>query len=190
MLNNRTRFSLALTLLIGLFLINTSYTDADLFAQRTVNQNRFSMSTLSFLSRNTATNQDQSRLFDINGIVPGGFAVDSFRIKNDGKLNFNYRLKGSMVGGDNLFCQSLQLVLIRDKNQVQSSLVDLVYDSSIGTNESQDWVVYVKFDNHDLVLRNKICQFDLVLRSWRNDPNSTGGIFAQKQLSSFISSTI
>ena len=174
--------------MFGILLRSTSFTSADLFADRNVQNNRFSITTLAFNDLNTANNYPIIRLFDITGLVPGGFAVNSFRIKKTGQLNFKYNIFTEVISGDPSFCQSLEIQLMQNsifKNQ--SGLTDFQYQSTIDTNIPQDWVIFLRLNQNNPPLRQQNCQFNLVITTQdKNKPN--GGLFARKTLLNSVTS--
>ena len=86
MLSLRIQSVFFIMLFLALFLLNTGHTDADLFAERIVNNNHFSATTLSFSQRHTANNSYIDQLFRTINIQPEGFDLGAVRIKKDGKL--------------------------------------------------------------------------------------------------------
>lgn len=189
MLNSRTKTILISLIILGIFLRNTGYTDADLFAQRVVKNNLFSFTTLSFTALNTANNNHLSRLLDVSGLVPYGFSVTSYRLKKDGNLSFKYHLKANFIGSDNLLCNSLTVKLMQDGNiKYQGHLKDLSYDSSLISTDQQDWVIFLGLDDNNSNLKNKVCLFELNFRTWRQNISETTGIFAQQKIPGTISS--
>lgn len=189
MLPTRTRIVLVVVLLLGLFLRATSYTSADLFAERVVERNLFSMTTLSFGQLNTANNDPVSRLFEVSRIVPSGFAVDSVRIKKVGLLNFKYRLKTELRGESTALCHSLQLKLVENNTiRATGNAVDFSYESAINSNAPEDMVFYVGLDDSNPDLRNKVCEFNLVFATYRDGESGRGGIWAETKLSNYVSS--
>jgi len=173
------------------FLANTNYTDADIFAERIVKKSKFSMSTLSFSQRHTANNTNISGLFSIYGILPDGFDVKAVRIKKDGQLYFKYRIKFIKTGGDDSFCNALNVRLWnRYTEKYQGRLVDFAVDSTISSNNSDDWIIFLSLDTDDKTLVNKSCDFNIDFRSWRNQPDETSGIFSHTVLGNNVTSGV
>ena len=178
-----------IVLFTSLFLIYTDRTDADLVAERTVKSNHLTATTLSFSQRHTANNSYISMLFKTIGIQPGGFDLGAVRIKKDGKLNFQYRLKVVKLGGDDGLCQALNVqVMQKSSFKFQGRLLDLVIDSNVDNNNPQDWIFFISLDNNDGNLRSKNCEFNFNFKTWRNEPDERKGFYAERVLTNNISS--
>jgi hypothetical protein len=176
-------------LVLALFLLNTSRTDADLFAERIVRSNHFSATTLSFSQRHTANNSYINQLFRTINIQPEGFDLGAVRIKKDGKLNFKYRLKTIKTNGDNSFCQALTLdVMQKGIYKYQGKLMDFIFDSNINDSQPQDWIFFIGLTDDNISLKNKTCEFNFYFKTWRNDPESKKGFYAERSLYNIISS--
>lgn len=189
MLNVKTKIVFVFLIVTGLFLRNTGFTDADLFAQRQVFNNVFSFSTISFSSQNTANNTRQSRIFDVTGIIPQGFAVSSFRLRKDGQLNFKYHIKTNFIGGYQPFCDALSVKLMQDTTfKYRGLLKDIDYSSMLSDNQYHDWVMWLELQSDNADYKNKSCQFEVVVRSWRQNVDEKTGIFAQQQLLASVTS--
>jgi hypothetical protein len=59
-------------------------TNADFVFKKTIKNNQFSATTLDFSQLKTSNNSTVENLFNINGILPGGYQVNTLRIKNQG----------------------------------------------------------------------------------------------------------
>ena len=190
MLSSRTKIILIIILFISLFLIYTDRTDADLVAERTVKNNKFTATTLSFSQRHTANNSHILMLFRTMGIQPDGFDVGAVRIKKDGKLNFKYHMKTVKVNGDDGFCQALNIqVMQKGVFKYQGKLVDLSLDSNVDNSNPQNWIFFISLDDDSTSLQNKNCEFNFDFKTWRNTPDQNlGGFYAQRLLHNNISS--
>jgi hypothetical protein len=171
-----------LFLFAGFSLLLTDVTDADLIDKKNISQNQFSASTLDFANTNTINNQKQDLLFNINGIDPGGFSVNSFRIKNTGQSNLKYQINFQFNHGDIDFCQSLELKLMQN-NQIkyQGKLTELKLEmSNINSVDQNDWVAFVSLSSSDNSLKDKICNFNLNIYGWQpNQPQNLGFNYQQ-----------
>lgn len=190
MFNVRIKFVCIFILFLGTFLINTQYTDADIFAEREVVANKFSMISLNFFVKNTINNSEINNLYNLIGIVPGGYDLAALKIKRDGKMNFKYQLKTQKLNGDDTFCSSLNLaVLKRDFTIVYTGkLLDLKLNSQINDKDFEDWIFFLSLDQDGANLKNKICEFNFSLKTYRNNPDEKGGIYAQRLISNVVSS--
>lgn len=190
MLNTRIKIILVFSLLLSIFLINTQYTDADIFAERKVLHNRFSMTTVDFSARHSASNSSINYIFRTIGLQPEGFDLGAIRIKKEGKLNFKYHIKTVKTNGDEGLCNALNVqVLQRNLTlKYQGKLMNLSIDSNIDDDKPEDWIFFIGLDDNDGALKNKICEFNLNFKTWRDQPNETKGIYAERVLSNVISS--
>ncbi|MDO8610445.1 MAG: hypothetical protein Q7R95_07900 [bacterium] len=188
MLNGKIKAIIIVSLIIYLFLINTLYTDADLFAERNVQHNRFSFTTLNFSLRQTGNGGVLGSLFRTVGFQAGGFDVGAVRVKKEGKLDFKYHIKIVRTNGDDALCNALNIqVLQRNMSQkYQGKLMSMAFDSNIGNNV-EDWIFFISLDEDDTKLQNKICEFDIDFKTWRNSSDEKGGIFAERKLNNVIS---
>lgn len=189
MLNARIKIILVFSLLLSIFLTNTQYTDADIFAERIVRKNSLSMTTVDFSARHSASNNSITYLFRTIGLQPGGFDLGAIRIKKEGKLNFKYHIKTVKTNGDERLCNALDVQVLQ-KNltlKYQGKLMNLSINSSID-DKLGDWIFFISLEDKDEILTNKICEFNLSFKTWRNQPNETEGIYAERTLSNVISS--
>jgi len=107
-LSTRSQVVFTILLILGLFLLNTSHTDADIFAERTVRGNAFTATTLDFSQRHSANNSQLNLLFNTQGYLPDGFDLRGVIIKKEGKMDFRYRMKTVVKNGDPDFCNSFE----------------------------------------------------------------------------------
>jgi len=190
MLSSKIRIILLTILAIAILLINTDYTDADLFAERNISQNRFVAIVLNFFARHTANNTPVTSLFRTTGIQPGGFDIATTRIRRDGKVEFKYYLKTVKLNGDDNFCKKLKIQTYTRafQSKYSGSLTDMNIQSTITNDTPEDWVFVVSLDDSDISLKNKLCEFNIEFRTWNTNLNETKGIFAERKLNSIVSS--
>lgn len=171
--------------------ITTGTTSADLYDTQIISGNKFSATTLAFSHRDTANNSATSSLFNITGLIPGGFKVEGVRIHKDGKMSFKYRIKNVKTTGDDNFCGSLNLTVLKNwQTKYNGRLSDFILDADIGGNDIDDWIFYINLPNNDTVLINKTCDFNFVFRTWKNNPDETKGFFDQEILTNHITSGV
>ena len=177
-------------ILLYVFLVKTSYTDADIFAERTVNANKFSAITLDFSTRNSFNNSLITSLFRSLGIQPSGFDLGAAKIKAETSNKFKYQVKTVKTSGDDLFCGRLN-VKVFDRNFFEiwsGSLLDLNFTSRFINPNSKDYIFFVSLDDQNPELKNKICEFNFALKTYRDNPDEQGGIFAERLINNVISS--
>lgn len=181
----------AIFLIILALVAFTRATSADLFVAKIIDNNKFSATTLDFSQRDTATNNPTSTLFNVSGFTAGGFKVNGVRIKKDGKKDFNYQIKTIKTLGDDYLCDMLQLTVLQDwQIKYQGSLTGLSLNSSIKDNGLDDWVFYIKLENNEINLVNKVCDFNFVFRTFRDSPESNLGFWDEEILTNHIATTI
>lgn len=190
MLNVKVKIIFGFLFLVYILLVNTQYTDADLFAERMVQHNRFSITTLDFSARHSANSGSVSYIFRTIGLQPGGFDLGAVRIKKEGQLDFKYRLKVTKTSGDDSFCSALNVQVLQKNltSKYQGKLMNLSIDSNITDNVLEDWIFFISLDDKNGALQNKICEFNLDFKTWHNQPDEKSGIYAQRILNNVISS--
>lgn len=191
MLNPGLKILLILSIFLSLFLINTSYTDADIFAERVVTKNIFSAKTLNFLAMNTVNNSVITNLFRSMGMQPNGYDISAIKIKRDGPNGFKYRLKTKKTNGDDEFCNTINLTVFNKNWQQKYSgkLTNVMLTSSITSADPDDWIFFVSFDTDDVSMQNKLCEFSFDFSTFTQNPDETGGIRAQRLLTNVITSS-
>jgi len=190
MFNARIKFVCLFILFLGTFLVNTQYTDADIFAEREVAANKFSMTSLDFFIQSTINKSRIDSLYNLVGLTAGGYDLAALKIKRDGKVNFKYQLKTQQINGDDVFCNSLNLIILKKDFSIVYSgkLMDLKFNSQIDNKDSEDWIFFLSLDQNGANLKNKICGFNFSFKTYRNNPDEKGGIYAQRLISNVVSS--
>ncbi len=190
MLNARIKSALVSVMLMGVFLVNTGATDADIFAERNVRSNKFSATVMNFFAKSTINNSATSDLYKTVGILPGGYDFSAVKIKRDGNANLKYHFKVVKTNGDETLCNNLNLqILKRDLTTVSSGgLMNSSVDSQITSDNPEDWIFLLSLDQNDSALAGKVCQFDFDFKTYRNNPSEQGGIFAQRTIANMVSS--
>jgi len=190
MLGREIKLLIIFLVLLSAFLINTLYTNADIFAERIVGHNKMSAISLDFSSRSSFDNEQVTTLFRSLGIQPGGFELGSLKVTPGNTSNFPYVIKVVKTGGDEVFCDSLKLkVLDRNFSSMYSGpLMKLNLSSNFVNSDSKDFIFVLGLDDTNQAIKNKICEFNFNFRSYRTISNETGGIYAQRLISNVISS--
>ncbi len=179
-----------LLILLYIFLIQSNYTDADIFAERTITENRMTAIVLDFSTRKTFNNNITNNLFSSFGFLPGGVDVAGIRIKGETDQDFKYYLKTIRIDGDDNFCENLQVRAL-DKNFktiYNGSISDLALQSTISGEGNNYWIFAIGFNNTDANLKNKRCEFDFYFRTYRQNTNEEGGIFAERKINNVVAS--
>ena len=178
---------LFLLFMFSLTLIKT--TNADFVFKKTIKNNQFFATTLDFSQLKTSNNSAVESLFNINGILAGGYQVDTLRIKNQGGTNFSYSLNFEKINGEDNFCKNLEINLIKNgQSQYNGSLVDLNLKSSLNSDQSfSDWLVYIKLKDNYVSSKSEFCDFNLNITGF-NDPDQKSGFKYNRLISNHISS--
>jgi len=190
-MNSRVFLTLFLLMLIGLGLIYTEATDADLSAGMSATGNTLSATTLEFSNRDTANETKSSLLFNIFGIVPGGFDVDAIRVKKDGHEFFKYSLSSKKTAGDDALCSELMFEAWHNgKSEYKGRMLDFNATSHIENTDKDDWVFFVNLQNSDKNISSEFCEFDLEFKTYRDSPDESGGLSDRELLKSRITSGV
>lgn len=185
--NVHTKVALILILLLGIFLMRTQKTSADIFDEETIRGNKFVATTLEISARNSATFDKETSFFQLNGMRKGGFAVRGLRIKKDGKMNFHYRMSSHINSESGNLCHILNVsVYDRAFHQVYSGeLSGFLMDRDIDSSGIDEWIVLLAF-NTDLTGSTHQCNFDIVIKTWRTSADEKGGFYDKKILQNTI----
>ncbi|MFC1625784.1 hypothetical protein ACFL1Q_02000 [Patescibacteria group bacterium] len=170
-------------------LLFSSATDADISDSEISTGNIFTATTLDFTQNQTSNNSPISLLFNIAGLIPGGFDIEAVRIKKEGEMDFNYRFTAIQTAGDGNFCQSLTIMLVQNwVIKYEGTISNLLIDDHINENGIDDWIVLVKLESDNQTLAQKECQFDFVFKTWKTDPNETNGFYDEEILTNRVTS--
>jgi len=162
-MNEKRSFFKLVFFVFSVLIAITQLTDADLTDQETIRENTFQTTTLDFANQDTANNTLKSLLFNISGLVPGGFQVETVRIRQKGKLGFEYELKSESLTGDTVLCQELSVMVLTNwQIQYDGKLTDLSYQANLDETENyEDLVLVLKLNSNSSNLFGKTCGFNL-----------------------------
>lgn len=176
-------------MLLHVFLMDAEYTNADIFAERIVKYNKFSSINLDFSTRNSFNNGVISSIFHSLGIQPGGFDLGVARVKAETEPGFKYRLKAVMTNGDDSLCEKLKFkVFDRKFYEVFSGGLRDLDITAKSDSTPNDFIFFAGLDDHGQELQNKICEFNFDFKTYRDNPDEQGGIFAMRLINNVISS--
>lgn len=172
-------------LLFGIFMVTTKVTDADLLDLEIITDNYFRSTTLDFSNRQTANNYQLSTLFNVVGMIPGGFQVESVRINNDGEMDLEYQVTSVFNLGDNSFCDVLDIKAMHDFNVIyEGKLKDMYLSSDTVGTVQDDLVFFLYLNSEDTALVNKTCNFNFVIQSTVQNTGFVDEEVIQNQVSS------
>ena len=190
MFNLQAKIVCFVLIILGNWLLRVDTTSADIFAERTAQDNMLKVTTLSFSLRQTVNNRPLANFFSIDGLVSDGFDVRAFRVKKDGKMDFKYQIKFKKTEGDDALCNKLTLqVLQNGQEKYKGELYKFVINSSLTGQGKDDWVMFVGLEDNDAQLQNKVCNFDFAFNSFYQDPDEKlVGLYAKRTLSNTLTS--
>ena len=189
MLTKPLKRALTVILIVGLLLSFSGFTDADLVAERLVKGNFFEMTTLSFGSLHTANFSKLPYLFNTSGFKPGGFDIKAVKIKKEGKMDFHYRISASLSPSP--LCDAFNFKIFDQgfREKYSGKLKDLAFDSQIPETGEEIWILLLELpQNTPSSLQNQSCEFDLIFKTWRNNPQEQGGFYAERVLKNTLTS--
>lgn len=181
---------LLILLCVGVILIDSEKTSADLIAEKKQANNIISASTLSLASINTTSFDKVRWFFNIDGIKFNGHEVKPLIIKNEGKLDSNYSIKVIKNNSDDKLCESITLSVMKDwKNIYEGLLTDLNTNQKVLRGENDNLIFVVNMKQDADFLKEKQCNFDFEFKTWKNSPDEEEkGLFAKQVLSNSIKS--
>lgn len=180
-----------ISVFLYVFLINSQSTDADIFAERIVENNHFSAISLDFKTKSSFNDYNIDNMFYVSGALPHGFDVEALKIENYSDRDFNYNIKTVKRDGDDFLCNNLHLEILSKnfKSQYKGPLIELSLNSEIFKESLENYIFFIGLDEDNVDLKNKTCNFDFYLKSYRQKPDEIGGIFADRKINNIISTT-
>ncbi len=178
-----------LAFILVLPLIGT--TNAVYYDQESSLANKFSAESLDFSLRDTSNVILSSPFFNLSGFKPGDSQAKTLRIKRDGSLDFKYNGQFVKTGGDDSFCQALQLeAKLGGVSKYDGNLdsFNLSPELTIDSSGQDDWEFILSLDSNDPALQNKTCQFNFVFKGWQLDSDGTWGFTDEEVLSNNVAS--
>jgi len=178
-----------LTVLLSLPLVGT--TNAVFYDEESSLANNFSAASLDFSLRDTSNVVLTSPFFNLGGFKPGDSQVKALRVKKDGGLDFKYDGRFVKTGGEDNFCQALQLKAKLGATTKYSGNLDgfiLTPALTIDGSGQDDWEFILSLDSNDPALQNKTCQFNFVFKGWQTDSDGTWGFIDEEVLGNIVAS--
>ncbi|MCF7795395.1 hypothetical protein K9M50_03485 [Patescibacteria group bacterium] len=190
MLKREIKLFLFLLIMSYSFLSNAGYTDADIFAERVINSNKLSSVVLDFSTNNSVNSGFTKNLFHSSAIEPGGFDVASIRFKSKSNVPLKYNFNIKKTRGDDILCNNLKLKVFNSNffPVYLGSLMDFSKNDKLSSDEVNDYIFYLSLDKNDKEIKNKLCEFNIDIKTYRDNPNEEDAIFAQRSLSNIVSS--
>lgn len=188
MLPNVSRWTLTIILILGIILLKTGRTSADLTAQKTVHNSHFKATTVNLSDQNTANLSSLSTLFNTTGFVPGGFDIKSIKIVSTGEQNFNYAIKVESPGQTSQLCLKFSLKVMKNWIEIYNGpLLSFQGTSTFPDSNNEDWVFILKLTENDDAIKNANCTFNILARTWKNNPSEDlKGFWSKKLLTNIV----
>jgi len=161
-----------------------SLTDADLSDEERVVGNRATATTIDLGSRSTVNRGFVNILFQSIGLVSGGFDVRSLRLTDDGKTTFEYGIGFQQIGGSQTACRALDLTVnTRNGDELyKGKLSEINIRKKFGGGKATDLVLFLDYPGGANGLS---CQFDLVIKTYREKQGS-GGLRDEERLTNLV----
>ncbi len=171
-------------LIVGVVLLTTKMTDADLIDREFILDNLFKATTLDFSNRQTANEYPRSTLFNITGLIASGFEVETVRIKKEGKLNFDYQVKMETTGTWSSACDNLQLKVFRNWQRIYNGdLVDFAVNSGVNDDGYDDLVFSLSLPQ---AAQSTTCDFNFIIETYNQDPQEGTGFYDTEVLQNHV----
>ena len=181
------RIGISILFFLFVILFFSDSTDADLFVTKTVAKNVWAATTLDFSKRDTANNQPTISLFNVINMIPGGFQVNSLRIKNEGKSKFLYYLSTKQISGDKNLYDGLNIRIMNNwVTKYDGQLKDV--DISMECGDNDDWILVLQLNKDVQDLSQKELRFNFVLRTSREIQKK--GFFVEGEIENYVSTGI
>ena len=113
--------------------------------------------------------------------------MKGLRIKNDGKMNFHYRMSSRINSESGNLCHELTLSIYnRVFYQIYSGELSIFFvDRDIDSSGADEWIVMLAHDS-DEPGDSKLCNFDIVIKTWRTSVDEQGGFYDEKILQNTV----
>lgn len=155
-----------LCLCAAIFIVLSQATDADLLDREVIAMNTLRATTVDLTTLDTANSTQKSMFFNIQGLLSGGFQVNSVRIKNDGELNLVVKNTAQNLTGSSDLCNALKLKVLKNWQSVYDGpLSNFSYQSDIQAGEAEDLVFSVRLDTASTALTAQNCSFNFLVES-------------------------
>ena len=123
-------------------------------------------------------------------LAPGVSATRSASIVSDGTLPFKYDIQTIKTGGDDNFCNALNLeAKLNGVVKYTGSLLNFILSPAVDFS-SDDWEFIIKFDDNNSALQNKTCDFNFIFKAWQTDSDGNWGFKDEETLQNSVTSGI
>lgn len=126
--------------------------------------------------------------FDIPGIKTGDLHSKTVKVIKDGSLDFQYSVKATKTGGDDVLCNTLQIEAKLDGiSQYNGSLTGFNLNPAATISGGDDaWEFIVRLDSTDPSLQTKSCNFNLSVKGWQIGSDGTWGLMDTESLTNNV----
>lgn len=145
-------------------LLLSKNTDADLLDREEVAGSMLTATTLDIGSLDTANETTKTMMFAIQGLKPTGFAVNSVRLLNSGKLDLQYQITVIKTGGDDVLCSALTSKLLSNWQVVSATpLMNMTHAATLPATAKEDLIFSINLESTNGELMGKNCMFNLAI---------------------------
>jgi hypothetical protein len=168
--------------LIGIILLDASFTSADLNDEISIRANTLKATTLSMSIQDTVDSSMKPYLFNLNKFQSDSLEATTVRIRNTGKENTKYHLKINQVTNSDV-CQKMTLKVIKDENYVYSgNILDLNLNMPIiDSGEKNDLVLLLSLGETGKEQIAVPCEYQLIV-STTETPELKNRLFDVKKI--------
>jgi len=150
------------------------------------NANTFTASTLDFSLSSPGD-------FSPSVLAPGQSATRNISVNKDGSLDFQYNIQSVKTGGDDDFCDALQLeARLEGEVKYNDSLMgfNLDFPVVIGADGQDDWLFTVTLPTGvPETIQEKTCQFKFIFDGWQSNlPDSSAGFSDTEEITNLLQS--
>ncbi|MFH1170464.1 MAG: hypothetical protein V1704_02805 [Candidatus Vogelbacteria bacterium] len=109
-----------------------------------------------------------------DGLAPGGSITQLATISNEGSLDFQYTVGVEKTGGDDDFCQALNLeAKLEGVTNYTGKFMDFVSSLVVYSETTNDWEFIISLPSDATVTGS--CRFDFVFSGWQTTLSEFGG---------------
>lgn len=126
--------------------------------------------------------------FNVVGMNPDQAPDSRITLTNEGSLDYRYNIKFRQTNGDDLLCESLHLVALRDGNaEYEGVLADINLQGGIFVEapfDEDNWDFTITLpEDADATLENLTCEWHFDFLAWQtNLPDATQGFFDEESV--------
>lgn len=178
-------------MIIYLFLLQAKTTDADLFDSFTIANNTMAATTLDLSVNETTSNRLQQFLFNISGLVAGGYQLSAIKLTNLGQVAQKVNLSIRPIANQNSLCDELSIKILNLKLETlyEGILTQASVNTALLPDKQADLVIMLASKQTELDPNKNRCNFDIIFEG-RNQNNTSGGFFDEEIVQNYVQTNI